>query len=443
MKLYLYLLVFLVAFPCYSQNTIRGSFSPAADYTWLIAYKLQADGQNYIEDTRISKGKFSLKLPKDSPSGTYRLVYAVPQDEFYFDIIYNGKEDISLDFNTQSGLSFRDSRENIIFQRYFRDIRLIEQEIQAFYVSESKDKKHFAELTQQLSQTQQEYENASEGLLVNLFIRSNAPYIPSGYESLEAFVSHRKHSYFKALELDNPELQASGFLTDKLINFVFTALPLKHMDSTETQHYMIENAALLADHLKAVRSNYKLHLFYTLWSDTVANGFQIVSDYLYNQHLKALASEMQQNEIINQIETHNRLRIGAIAPEIEWISGKDFYKLSSLPENDKYLLVFWSSSCSHCLNELPKLHEALLPNTGFTVIAVGLEDDDINWKKEAAKLSHFKHALALGKWESEYANLYAILQTPTYFILDNDKKIIAKPEDYEEVLEFIKANSGP
>ncbi|MBT8183538.1 MAG: DUF4369 domain-containing protein, partial [Eudoraea sp.] len=229
MKLILRILVFLVILQCYAQHTISGTFTPAADYTWLLAYKLGEDAQSYIGDAQITEGRFSLNLPESSPSGTYRLVYAVPQDEYYFDVIYNGKENISLDFNAESGITFNGSRENIIFNNYLRDIYLIEQEIISFYQSGSTDEVRFKVLCKQLSNTQEEYEAASEKYMANIFIRSNAPYIPSRFEPLEEYVANRKAAYFEPIDLKNPQLQASGFLTDKLINFVFTAIPPRPM----------------------------------------------------------------------------------------------------------------------------------------------------------------------------------------------------------------------
>jgi thioredoxin-related protein len=71
------------------------------------------------------------------------------------------------------------------------------------------------------------------------------------------------------------------------------------------------------------------------------------------------------------------------------------------------------------------------------VIAVGLENDEVSWNIEAAKLEKFEHAISLGKWESEYAALYNIQSTPTYFILDENKYIIAKPENVNDVVSFL------
>ena len=132
------------------------------------------------------------------------------------------------------------------------------------------------------------------------------------------------------------------------------------------------------------------------------------------------------------------MRLGAIAPEIKWQKNGIQLSLKSLEGAENYIIVFWSSTCSHCLRELPALHDELKSNQNVKVVAVGLEDDDITWKQESARMPHFEHAISLGKWESEYADLYAIDKTPSYFILDKDKKIIAKPENDKEIVEFLE-----
>jgi hypothetical protein len=90
------------------------------------------------------------------------------------------------------------------------------------------------------------------------------------------------------------------------------------------------------------------------------------------------------------------------------------------------------------LNELPALHKKLKENTTIKIIAIGLEDNSENWKIESKNLPDFEHVISLGKWDSEYADLYDIHSTPVYFVLDKDKRIIAKSENYKKVVEFLE-----
>jgi thiol-disulfide isomerase/thioredoxin len=428
----------LVTLGLQAQYAISGTFMPAKDYKWLIAYRLKPGTQNYIAQTKVQNGVFSLKIPENSLPGTYRLVYAVPQEKSYFDVIYNGKEDISLAFDSRNGVSYLTSNENIFFNTYFKEIIDLEQQIVDFYVKGSTNEQEYFSITKQMRDLQNSYELKSKGLMANHFIKSNKPYIPRAYQSVNDYVNGKTDAYFNTLEIDNPILQASGFLTNKLVNFVFTALPLETTTLKERQKTMIANVDIINKKTATVNIKYKAHLFYTLWAQASASDYNTTSDYIYNTYLKMLATETGNQEIVNQIEAHNRLRLGAIAPEIKWQKNGVQSSLSSLDGAENYIIVFWSSTCSHCLRELPTLHNKLKNNRNIKVVAVGLEDDDSTWTQESARMPHFNHSIALGKWESEYADLYAIDKTPTYFILDQDKRIIAKPESDKEIIDFLK-----
>ena len=151
-----------------------------------------------------------------------------------------------------------------------------------------------------------------------------------------------------------------------------------------------------------------------------------------------LALENGQQQLIEEITVQTRLSIGAPSPDITWKENGTTKSLSSLNGAEHYVLVFWSSTCSHCLKEVPALHKELATYENIEIIAVGLEDDEANWNMEIAKLPNFHHAITLDKWQSEYAQLFAIQQTPTYFILDKEKRFISKPQTDKEVVAFLK-----
>ena len=80
-----------------AQHTIKGVFTPAKDYKVALLYKVTPTISEYIAKSEIQKdGSFQFQLDDSSGKGIYRIVYAVPQEDFNFDIIYNGKEDLIL-----------------------------------------------------------------------------------------------------------------------------------------------------------------------------------------------------------------------------------------------------------------------------------------------------------------------------------------------------------
>lgn len=441
MRRFLLILVLSITATIGAQHTISGTFSPAEDYTWLIAYHLKPGSQDYVADGPIKEGKFELTLPENSPIGTYRLVYAIPQEEYNFEVFFTGKEDVVLGFDPDTGVTFSASDENILFSNYFKSIQEAEQRLISYYTRGSTDRDEFDTIIDGYRAVQNSFMEKSADLNINTFIKANRPYIPSEYETANQYVNNRKAHYFDALNVTDPALQASRFLTEKLLNYVFTALPSTPMTPEEREALMMENLNAIIQKLEGVSKPYQFNLLHSIWEEASALNLSLISEHIYQDHLKAMASTPAHQEIVADIELEKRLQRGATAPEIIWEKEGALRSLSELEGYENYVLVFWSSTCGHCLNELPALHKRLKEHSSVKVLAVGLEDDDTSWKVESAKLHNFEHAIALGKWESEYALTYGINSTPTYFILDKEKRIRAKPENDKGVVEFLEESN--
>ncbi len=338
MKKLIPLIFCLFGYFAQAQHAISGTFSPAKDYSWLIAYRLKPGTQVYVADTAINDGKFVLQIPKNAKPGTYRLVYAVPQEEFYFDVIYNGEEDIKLAFKTEKGPMFTTSKENMLFSTYFQEIQEMERRLIAFYSSGSSDNDAFTKIIQNYMARQHSYLERSENLTVQEFIRANRPHIPPRYQPLEEYVKNRKDYYFDAIDMTNTVLQASGFLTDKIANYVFTALPLEQISQSETEKAIQENIKTVTTELEGVGDAYKFHVYYSLWTQAVASEFNDTSDFIHSTYLKPLADSTNNQKIMGEIEIHNRLRIGAKAPELSWKDGNTVKKLNNLEGSENYIV---------------------------------------------------------------------------------------------------------
>ena len=157
MRHFLFFLGVMISITSFAQHTISGTLSPAKDYKWIIAYHLKAGIQNYVADGQVKNGNFTLKIKDKDPVGTYRLVYAVPQDQFYFDVIYNGKEDLALSFDPSKGIEFTTSEENKVYKDYTRDIEAVEQEVFNFYSAKKTDEATYVSLMKNAQKVQDFY----------------------------------------------------------------------------------------------------------------------------------------------------------------------------------------------------------------------------------------------------------------------------------------------
>lgn len=160
-------------------------------------------------------------------------------------------------------------------------------------------------------------------------------------------------------------------------------------------------------------------------------GFDKVLDYIVDNYVikdDLCLDEKLENTIQRRIDQNKKLPIGAIAPNFTMhdISGK-LFELNKVKVN-KVLLVFYASWCQHCKTILPQINELKKAKKDFEVVAVSLDTNKDEWKNfiDQNKLD-FINTSDLKGWDGTAANEYFIYATPTMFLLDKQKRIIAKP----------------
>lgn len=171
-------------------------------------------------------------------------------------------------------------------------------------------------------------------------------------------------------------------------------------------------------------------------------GANIVVDYMmrlpYFEYVDATAE--QKNEILEIAESYNRVKIGAKAANIQSVTIKNTdFNLYSI--DSKYTIVlFWSYSCPHCRDLIKELSGFVRKNEDFSVVTVAVSDN-IKKVKRFLKKTHFEeyYNICDGKgWNSPIVEAYAVDMTPSVFLLDKNKIIIAKPFDIEELINEIE-----
>lgn len=416
-----------------AQHTIKGTFSPAKDYNYALLYKVTPTSNDYISNAEIKEGKFVFNLDSTVTKGMYRLVYALPQEEYNFDIIYNGKEDIELNFDNEIGVTYTKSSENMLIDSYTADMGAISQQIGEYFKTASKDTLALVKIFKQQEDIQNKYEKVAEGTIASAFIKANKPYIPVHYEDVNDYVKHLKDHYFSHVDFNDKTLQSSNFLSERIISYVF-GMTNEGLDEEATYK---SNIDVVFKAMKNAKPAIKKSLLTILWQQMADLNLEPISTYISDTYLLPLAESQQDKELVSALQKSKSVSIGSKAPDFSFettlgdVTTKT--KLSHLNTANEYLVVFWSSGCSHCMKEIPQLHKFVntLEKGKLQVIAIGLEDSPDQWEKLIGNYPEFIHVLGLGKWTNKLGVLYNVNATPSYFVLDKDKKIIAKPDDIE------------
>lgn len=146
------------------------------------------------------------------------------------------------------------------------------------------------------------------------------------------------------------------------------------------------------------------------------------------------------DRLASTLKSNANVEIGAVFPNNKFQSAanttaKSLHDIKA----DKKVVIFWSSTCSHCETELPQLLAKYTDLKGKNVQVVGLSLD-VDKDSYTKKISAFPwvNDSELKGWNSSYVDTYNVHATPTYFILDANNKIINKPEHVGDVLEYFK-----
>ena len=422
-----------------AQHTITGVFSPAKDYKVVLLYKATPTVSNYISSAEVQKdGSFQFQLDSGATSGMYRLVYAVPQEDYNFDVIYSGKEDIVLTFNTQTGVTFKSSSENKLLSSYTKSMSAITQSIGNYYRENKKDTLELLAIFKTQREAQLKFEKLTEKTIALQFIKANKPYIPKKFEDVHTYVINLKAHYFDNVDFNNKTLQSSSFLEERMNNYVFG---LSAEGTDEITNYK-NNIDVFYSAMKEAPANVKRILLVSLWQQMVDLDYDTVANYISKTYLIDIAKSLNDKALVEALTLYNSLSIGSKAPDFDFVVEKDknkiIKKLSELNSAENYIIIFWSTSCPHCLDEIPQLQK-FIKSQGkgkVKVIAIGLEDDNKTWKQKTKNFPEFIHVLGLGKWDNEIGDKYGVTATPTYYVLDKNKRIISKPTNIEVLKVF-------
>jgi thiol-disulfide isomerase/thioredoxin len=227
----------------------------------------------------------------------------------------------------------------------------------------------------------------------------------------------------------------SSFLTNRILDYIFY---INYSDDLNQQQELYKSS--IETVLSKIKSDaYKRDVIQFLIEQFEGSKNLEIIDYLFEEHYNKLPITLQDKKFKEEKMALFETEVGRIAPDFSWQENGKNLKLSTLNDAENYVLVFWSTSCSHCLREIPELHTYMANKPHMKVIAFALENDAFVWETyKKTNLSGWHNVLGLKKWENETARTYQINATPTYFILDKNKKIIAKPNEIDDVKAFIE-----
>ncbi|HOV11101.1 MAG TPA: redoxin domain-containing protein [Bacteroidales bacterium] len=426
------------------------------------AYLLSKYGSTFkiVDSCIATQGNIVFNHSASLPAGVYRIAFA---DSLFTDIILNHENvRLSSHISTLSdSLKVLESKENQVYHEYWIISSHIQDTIDLISVAGNKiyeENGHkltpaldsMARKTYQLSAQLDQITNQliikNPGLYVTKLLKAYVTPDWLAYKKTPgAKIYKNKNAFLKEHYFDNVDFSDSTLLYSE----VFYVLCNDYLSGfvnpeTDTGYINAVDFILGKAQPESPVYNYLLDLLVNTFEDTEweETFIHLVDNYL----LKNTCTPDEHDKTLGErVAVMKQLKPGNKAPEIilNDIDGRP-RSLAGI-EAKVTLLVFWSSTCEHCEKVMPQLQHiyAGYHPLGLEILAISADTDKKSWV-DAINRQGLKwiNVADLKGFQSPVIKAYNAFSTPTFFLLDHEKKIISHPYSPKAMMEGMEKAFG-
>jgi len=459
------LLFFLLIFPTLLFCQIKGGYeiklriNGLSDSTVYLAYHY--GDKQYLKDTLKldSTGSGILKGSEPLPQGIYMIV--LPGKK-YFEILIPEDQNFVVNckypdvFNT---LEFSGSEENSAFTEYQRNWIKLQGKASELAERYQKNKnnsdsirilqearlKHEFRMKDYL----REVENKNKGSLLSMLIKAMMPVeipqfdIPAGTKNPDSVrymltYLYNKEHFFDNIDFSDERILRTPILHSKLETF-FTNVVIQLADSINKEIDRLFEKIGKNDKMFQYVAVYLFNHFRE--SEIMGHDAVIVklADDIYLSGKADWTTQEWRDNLRKEVDRIRPNLIGVKAHDLVMNTFNNVF-VSLYDINKEFtILIFWEPDCGHCKEAIPKLRDYYekYKDKGVEVFAVCTQPDRQKWETFIQE----KKLYWINGWDpmrtTRYDYYYNVTSTPLIYILDRDKKIIAKKLPVESVESFI------
>jgi thiol-disulfide isomerase/thioredoxin len=438
---------------------INVTINGLSDSSIYLAYHL--GDKQYIQDTVIldNSGRAVIKGQQPLPQGIYMIVLP---GRTYFEMLISTDQIFSVScsfkdyFNT---LKFEGSEENSAFVGYQKKWGKLQEQMSSLVkrAENNKDKSDSLKLINAIQSEQEkamkEYLNSviasNNGNMLGTLVKAILPpeipefELPSTVKNPDSVrwvmnYNYNKDHFFDNVSFSDERLIRTPILHSKLNTF-FTNVVIQSPDSINKEIDKI---------ISKCKNNYKVFQFVSVFlfnhfrtSEIMGHDAVMVklADDIYLSGKADWVTKEFKDDLRKQIDLIRPNLIGKKAQNLVMDSYKGIFV--SLYDVDKEftILYFWEPDCGHCKEATPKLkaYYEKAKNDNIEVFAVCTTAEKEKWSKYIEE----NQLTWINGWDpqrsSHFDYYYNVQSTPMVYILDKNKKIIAKKLSVENIGSFI------
>ncbi len=437
-----------------------------SNYTSGIAYLTHYLGSSLnVDDSALvnSKGVAVFQGNKKLPSGIYAVVF--PGKKLTADFLIGEEQVLNIDADSNNILkmSVTGSKEHDLFFEYQQYVaskgKLLNEERQAYInaktaadstLHEQNYSRYNNELNVYRASIIQDKPTSMMAIILNAMRESPLPTKApvTKQDSIDNYQFYKSH-YWDGISFMDDCVVRTPFYKTKLERYYRDVMPQAPDSIIKDVDYKL----LLA------RSSPEMYKYLLNWlTDEYINpkymGQDAIFVHLFNKyHSKGVSSwlnEKQMDAITKRAYMLMSNLVGEPAANLELLDTANKVAPLYNIKADYTIVAFWDPNCGHCKEEIPRLdsfYRAIWKQKKIKIYAVMTEYDTEAWKTfinkhQLADWTNVHHTLKMVKEDADaqrpsFKQLYDITQTPTLYLLDKEKRILAKKLTLEQMNDFL------
>ena len=265
-----------------------------------------------------------------------------------------------------------------------------------------------------------------------------SPMVPAGLHGGER-VGFLKTHYFEKAPLADPDMLRAPVYNRRIIEYLMLYRDGQYSFSEQEEAFTDAVDIIMANvagdrELRSFVVDYLLEGFESF-------GMEKIQTYIVDTYADETCSTDAVELARERVEGYRKMAEGQQAEDILIRNDEqELVKLSAV-DADVVLVIFWATHCEHCMEMMPALHEWYMTDRpdNVEVFAVSIDTVATAWKQYSRLTDPpwINTREPMG-WEGKSAEDYNIYATPTMFLLDRERKIIARPFTLRELRREIR-----
>ncbi|MFN4147328.1 MAG: thioredoxin-like domain-containing protein [Runella sp.] len=418
----------------------------------------------YAKDTAKADatGQFVFQKSTPLPGGIYEVVS--PDRRTLFRILIGDSQRFSFTADTADvvgSMRVVGSKDNAIFYEFQQFMRQKEEEYQQLKNQKVPDTdKRYQTIISQRKAFYDDFMKKYEGTFaVKLFKAAaepeipEAPKLPNGKTDSLWIYNYYKAHFWDNFDFGDARMLQTPFLQQKLERYI------KDL-TVQTEDSLVKEADWVIG--KALAGKQKEIISYCIWY--LANQYEMpkvvgtegvfvhVAEKYYLTGIMPVADSSTLKNIRERVNVLKPLLINRTIPDLGVMSyqAKDQLQFIHGLNSDFSVIFFYSPTCGHCKESAPKLRDfqAKFANKGVKVMTIAIDGSEDEWRKfvKDLKLENLVNTYGLvASRQVVYRNDYDVFSTPTIYVIDKNKKIIARRlgvDDLEPFYDVYKKRVG-